>query len=81
MWVCLCKGVTERQVRSAIAAGARTPCEIAARCRAGTGCGGCLPEVCRLLSDYLAAHAYRSPSGNETFPAHPQADTFDRIPA
>jgi bacterioferritin-associated ferredoxin len=51
----LCKGVTERQIRAAIAAGAHSPCAIAARCRAGTGCGGCLAEVCRLLEDYLAA--------------------------
>lgn len=54
MWVCLCKGVTDRQVRSAVARGARTPLEISARCRAGSGCGGCLPEVCRILTDYLA---------------------------
>jgi bacterioferritin-associated ferredoxin len=60
MWVCLCKGVNDRQIRAAINAGARTPEEIAARCRAATGCGGCLPEVCRLLADHVAAEAYFS---------------------
>ena len=58
MWVCLCKGVNDRQIRAVINAGARTPEEISARCRAATGCGGCLPEVCRLLDDHLAAEAY-----------------------
>ena len=58
MWVCLCKGVNDRQIRAAINAGAKTPEEISARCRAATGCGGCLPEVCRLLADHLAAEAY-----------------------
>lgn len=58
MWVCLCKGVTDRQVRAAIRAGARTPCDIALRCRAGTGCGGCVPEVCRLLDDHFAREAF-----------------------
>jgi bacterioferritin-associated ferredoxin len=54
MWVCHCKGVTDGQIRSAISAGARSVVEIGSYCRAGTGCGGCLPEVCRLLDDYAA---------------------------
>lgn len=58
MRICHCKGVSERQIRSAINAGARTPVEIALQCRAGTGCGGCLPEVCRLLDDHLTGLAY-----------------------
>ena len=58
MRVCHCKGVSDRQIRSAISAGARSAVEIAAQCRAGTGCGGCLPEVCRLLDDHLTALAY-----------------------
>jgi len=58
MWVCHCKGVTDGQIRTAIEAGARTPLEIGTYCRAGTGCGGCLPEVCRLLDDHLTSLAY-----------------------
>jgi nitrite reductase (NADH) large subunit len=58
VWICHCKGVTDGQIRSAINAGARTPVEIGAHCRAGTGCGGCLPEVCRLLDDHLSSQAY-----------------------
>jgi bacterioferritin-associated ferredoxin len=58
MWVCHCKGVTDGQIRSAINAGARTAGEIGTYCRAGTGCGGCLPEVCRLLDDTLTSMAY-----------------------
>ena len=58
MWVCHCKGVTDGQIRIAIDAGARTPLEIGTYCRAGTGCGGCLPEVCRLLDDHLTSLDY-----------------------
>ena len=58
MWICLCKGVSDREIRSAINAGARTPVEIGAHCRAGTGCGGCLPEVGRLLDDHLTGQAF-----------------------
>jgi bacterioferritin-associated ferredoxin len=61
--ICHCKGVSERQIRSAINAGARTPVEIGAHCRAGTGCGGCLPEVCRLLDDHLTSLAYYASFG------------------
>jgi bacterioferritin-associated ferredoxin len=63
VWICHCKGVTDGQIRSAIDAGARTPVEIGARCRAGTGCGGCLPEVCRLLDDHLTSQAFYATCG------------------
>ena len=62
MWVCHCKGVTDRQIRSAINAGARSVLEIGAHCRAGTGCGGCVPEVCRLLEDHLTGQAFYAAS-------------------
>ncbi len=64
MWVCHCKGVTDGQIRSAIKAGARTVVEIGTYCRAGTGCGGCLPEVCRLLDDQLTSIAYYAACGD-----------------
>jgi bacterioferritin-associated ferredoxin len=64
MRVCHCKGVTDRQIRSAINAGARSPVEIGSYCRAGTGCGGCLPEVCRLLDDHLTSQAYYAACGD-----------------
>ena len=64
MWVCHCKSVTDRQIRSAIEAGARTPVEIGTYCRAGTGCGGCLPEVCRLIDDHLTSLAHYAACGD-----------------
>jgi len=64
MWVCHCKGVTDGQIRTAIEAGARTPVEIGSFCRAGTGCGGCLPEVCRLIDDHLTSLAYYAACGD-----------------
>ena len=50
MYVCLCKGVTDGQVRAAAAAGARTVADVSLACGAGTGCGGCHRHLTRLLS-------------------------------
>lgn len=41
MIVCLCRGVSDRVVRLAVAQGARSVEEVGARCGAGHGCGGC----------------------------------------
>ena len=51
MIVCHCRVVGERSVERAIDAGAHTVDEIGARCGAGTVCGGCHPELQRLLSE------------------------------
>ena len=50
MYVCLCKGVTDGQVRAAAAAGARSVGDVSLACGAGTGCGGCHRLLARLLS-------------------------------
>jgi len=49
MYVCSCRAITDRTVDAAIASGASTVPEVAARCGAGSGCGGCWPELERLL--------------------------------
>jgi bacterioferritin-associated ferredoxin len=68
MWVCLCKAVTDQQIRLAVRSGARSLPEIALRCRAGTGCGGCAAELCRILEDELARQQYMARSGVATIP-------------
>ena len=49
MYVCLCEGVTDQVVRSAIAQGATTVEQLTAACGAGARCGGCRPELERWL--------------------------------
>ncbi len=51
MYACLCRAVTEQSVRDVVAAGASTVSELRATCGAGTGCGGCLPSLRRLLRE------------------------------
>lgn len=51
MWICLCKGVSDRQIRQAIRAGARTVEEIGRITAAGTDCGKCLVAIRQLLGE------------------------------
>jgi len=53
MYACLCRAVTERSVREVVVAGASTVSAVRATCGAGTGCGGCLPSLRRLLRECL----------------------------
>ncbi len=52
MYVCHCRGVTDRDIRSAIESGATNLAELARRCAAGSGCGGCCPAQRTLLAEY-----------------------------
>jgi bacterioferritin-associated ferredoxin len=49
MLVCHCKGLTDRDVKGAIEAGACTRRDVARRCGAGSVCGGCRPLIDELL--------------------------------
>ncbi len=49
MILCHCMGVSDRAVFTAIRGGASSVGEVARACRAGTGCGGCLPLIQELI--------------------------------
>jgi bacterioferritin-associated ferredoxin len=49
MYVCICRAVTEAQVRNCIADGACTIEDVGDRCDAGTGCGSCIDRIATLL--------------------------------
>jgi bacterioferritin-associated ferredoxin len=51
MIVCLCLALSDRAIRASIAAGALTLGEVAAACRAGTGCGSCVPDLERMIGE------------------------------
>ena len=69
MLVCHCNGVTERRVRSAVQAGACTLREVARSCGAGACCGGCRPEIARILRQEAgtAAEADERAPGQASF--------------
>ena len=51
MYVCHCRAVTDRTIRAAADAGARTVTDVGRMTDAGTCCHSCHPEIERLLSE------------------------------
>jgi bacterioferritin-associated ferredoxin len=49
--VCLCRRVSEREVRAAVAEGASTVAELERVCGAGTDCGSCGDDLRALLRE------------------------------
>jgi len=59
--ICLCHGVSDRSIRSAVAAGADSIDEVGLACKAGTSCEGCHQAIDELVGEHLvmrsASHA------------------------
>lgn len=53
--VCSCQVVSDRTVQAAVASGATTIEEVAARCGAGARCGGCWPALRELIDAHAPA--------------------------
>lgn len=54
VYVCLCNGVTEREIREVAEAGCRTISELTMRTGCGASCGSCVEMATQLLD---ATHA------------------------
>ncbi len=63
MYVCICKNVTDTQVRAAIEDGARSVQDVGRATRAGTCCGACHDEI----DDLIARHAAVTPRARVPF--------------
>ena len=57
MYVCLCHGVTEQQIREVAQAGCRSVSELTMRTGAGSCCGSCLDTAAALMDEAQAAKA------------------------
>jgi bacterioferritin-associated ferredoxin len=53
MIVCICKAVSDRQIRAAVKGGAMRLTDLSRQTGLGTCCGKCLPEARRTLADSL----------------------------
>jgi bacterioferritin-associated ferredoxin len=58
--ICSCRAVTDRTVHAAICAGAESVDELTSLCKAGSRCGGCWPELQRILAEFSDVDKTRS---------------------
>ena len=59
MYVCLCRGITDQDIKDAVENGAESYREIRDLLDLGTCCGRCVPESRAIISDELAEIASR----------------------
>jgi NAD(P)H-nitrite reductase large subunit len=70
MLVCHCHGVNDAAVCAAVDTGAVKVGQVVRTTRAGTGCGGCLPELKRVCDQALARrHQAGQPALLQSAPA------------
>jgi bacterioferritin-associated ferredoxin len=53
MYVCVCRAVTEQEVRGAIDAGAETVQAVTKTCCAGDDCGACHAVIAKMIEERL----------------------------
>jgi len=51
VYVCLCNGVTEREIRQAAQAGCGSMAELTMRTGCGATCGSCVSMACEILDE------------------------------
>ena len=66
MYVCLCKGVSDRVVRQCIREGARSLQQVGQECGAGTDCGACRGTIREMLEE--GVESTRPASGHFSLP-------------
>lgn len=55
MYVCICNGVTDRQIREAVENGCGSVSELTMRTGCGATCGSCLDMAAGMIDDMRAA--------------------------
>ena len=59
MYVCLCRGITDQDIKDAISNGAESYREVRELLDLGTCCGRCAPEAKMIISDEISLIAAR----------------------
>ena len=61
MYVCICNGVTDHQIREAAANGCKSVSELTMRTGCGSTCGSCLDMAGDMLADHHARIGFPLP--------------------
>ena len=54
MYICICHGITDHQIRSCVKDGARTLCDLQGQLGVATQCGSCQTSALNILDETLA---------------------------
>jgi len=54
VYICICHGITDHQIRSCVQDGARTFCELQGQLGVATQCGSCRSSAMDILGETLA---------------------------
>jgi len=57
VFICICNGVTERQIRDAVRSGAGDIAQLRSSLGVGAGCGTCAAFAEQIISETLQTHA------------------------
>ena len=57
MYICLCQGVTDREIKASIEAGAKSLREVQANTPVGLNCGGCRDSAKAFIDETLQQRA------------------------
>jgi bacterioferritin-associated ferredoxin len=57
MYVCVCHGITDRQIRRAVDDGARCLSEVQAQLPVGGCCGRCVDSACEVIREHAELEA------------------------
>lgn len=69
MIVCHCFCVSDREIRGCAREGACTVSEVGKACAAGTGCGGCRPEIASILeAEQVSSAVSAAPARSTALP-------------
>jgi bacterioferritin-associated ferredoxin len=61
VYVCICNGVTDHEIRQVAEAGCRTIPELTMRTGCGASCGSCVEMAAKVLDEVLAARGLPLP--------------------
>lgn len=69
MYVCICRAVTDREIREAAIDGARSVRDLRNRLGVASGCGRCAAEACAILTDCRSRTDSLEGAAGELLPA------------
>jgi bacterioferritin-associated ferredoxin len=61
VYICLCHGITDNQIRICVQAGARTLGDLSGKLGVATQCGSCAASACEVLNETLQSAALQDP--------------------